>query len=82
MDCQMPVMDGYEATRALRASQNGGSRCVIIALTANSRPEDKAKCLDAGMDDFISKPLLMDVLKSTLLKHLPVAAPDNGSPSA
>ena len=72
MDCQMPVMDGYEATRTLRANQNGGSRYVIIALTANSRPEDKAKCQAAGMDDFISKPLLMDVLKSTLLRHLPV----------
>jgi signal transduction histidine kinase/CheY-like chemotaxis protein len=79
MDCQMPVMDGYEATRAIRANQNGGTPSVIIALTANSRPEDRAKCMAAGMDDFISKPLLMDILKSTLLRHLPVTSDKSGS---
>jgi signal transduction histidine kinase/CheY-like chemotaxis protein len=74
MDCQMPVLDGYEATRIIRANRTGGAVTVIIALTANSRPEDRAKCMSAGMDDFISKPLLMDVLKSTLLRHLPITA--------
>jgi signal transduction histidine kinase/CheY-like chemotaxis protein len=74
MDCQMPVMDGYEATRSIRNTQTEETRTVILALTANTQPEDREKCLAAGMDDFISKPILMDVLKSTLGKHLKVPA--------
>lgn len=58
MDCQMPVMDGYTATRKRRSYevQNGLPKVPIIALTANALAEDRQKCLDAGMDDFISKP--------------------------
>ncbi|MGB5337328.1 MAG: response regulator, partial [Woeseiaceae bacterium] len=69
MDCQMPVMDGYTASRAQREreAKNGGSRMAIVALTANALAEDRQKCLDAGMDDFISKPFskedLVDVLQ-------------------
>ena len=59
MDCQMPDMDGYEATKQIRKlCQIGGMRYVpIIALTANTSSEDKARCHEAGMDEFVTKPL-------------------------
>jgi CheY-like chemotaxis protein len=60
MDCQMPIMSGWDAARAIREEEklDGGSRRVpICALTANSSVEDRKMCLDAGMDDFITKPL-------------------------
>ncbi len=68
MDVQMPVMDGYEATRRIRQweSQQGRPRLPIIALTADAYEEDRQRCLDSGMDDFLPKPLnyrqLQDVL--------------------
>lgn len=59
MDCQMPVMDGYDATRAIRQSREelAGIHVPIIALTANTLPEDRLRCMESGMDDFMSKPL-------------------------
>jgi PAS domain S-box-containing protein len=68
MDCQMPEMDGYEATRAIRAHQNGCSKTPIVALTASARDEDRDRCLAAGMDDFLSKPLDLAQLASCLAK--------------
>ncbi len=58
MDCQMPEKDGYEATRAIRnlERKKGRKRTPIVALTANAMAEDRRKCLDVGMDDFVSKP--------------------------
>ncbi len=70
MDCQMPVMDGYNATRVQRQreKENGGDRLPIIALTANALAEDRQRCLDAGMDDFISKPFSREQLQQALAR--------------
>ena len=94
MDCHMPEMDGYEATRAIRARENKGdsrqetnpsfsashhpslqtpSRVPIIAMTANAMKGDKEKCLEAGMDDYLTKPIQREELANALKKWLPTA---------
>lgn len=72
MDCQMPVMDGYEATRYLRQweTEQGQPHLPIVALTANAFEEDRKRCLAAGMDDFMSKPVRMRELHDMLEKWL------------
>jgi signal transduction histidine kinase/CheY-like chemotaxis protein len=72
MDCQMPIMDGFEATRRIRAREAGKGRQLIIAMTANTHAEDRQRCLDAGMDDFIPKPIMIGQFAEILRKHLPV----------
>ena len=66
MDCQMQVMDGYDATRQLRGLDGWTQRVPIIALTANIFPEDRQRCLDAGMTGFLSKPVLLEHLRRVL----------------
>jgi CheY-like chemotaxis protein len=66
MDVQMPEMDGLEATRLIRKSNN--TQPVIIAMTANALAEDKEACFNAGMDDYISKPIRLDEVIKTLEK--------------
>ena len=69
MDCQMPIMDGYTATRVQREREaNTGQHIPIIALTANALDEDRQKCLDAGMDDFVSKPFKRQELIDALTR--------------
>lgn len=74
MDCQMPGMDGFEATRQIRSLETEGRRTVIVAMTANSRAEDIHKCFDSGMDDFLGKPLKLETLREKLLHWLNDAA--------
>jgi two-component system sensor histidine kinase/response regulator len=95
MDCQMPEMDGYEATRAIRAeelarladfgvadsSQSATPRIPIIALTANAMAADRARCLASGMDDYLVKPLRPDLLAATLERWLPLDTADSRTPS-
>mgnify|MGYP002626630456 CR=1 FL=1 len=76
MDCHMPEMDGYEATRAIRARE-GKPQPAIVALTASVTPEDRQRCLDAGMDDYLPKPIDAGALAAILLKH---AKPNRDNP--
>jgi PAS domain S-box-containing protein len=73
MDCQMPVMDGFEATRNIRnwEKEQQQNRMTIIALTANAMEGDRQICLDAGMDDYLAKPYTQKTLFETLVKWLP-----------
>jgi PAS domain S-box len=74
MDCQMPEMDGYEATRRIRQGERarGKVRAYIVAMTANAMTGDEQKCLDAGMDRYLSKPVTLGELRGALEQWRPV----------
>ena len=74
MDCQMPEMDGYEATAAIRQHETDGRRIPIIAMTANAMQGDRQRCLDAGMDDYVSKPVKPAAVRAVLERWLPTTA--------
>ncbi|MEA2264540.1 MAG: two-component system, sensor histidine kinase and response regulator, partial [Solirubrobacteraceae bacterium] len=71
MDCQMPVLDGFETTQAIREREPGGRRVPIIAMTANTMEGERARCLAAGMDDYLTKPLRDRILKDALARWAP-----------
>jgi CheY-like chemotaxis protein len=68
MDCQMPEMNGFEATRAIRERESGEGRLPIVALTALAMREDRERCLDSGMDDCLVKPFNQDQLREMLVR--------------
>ena len=78
MDCQMPIMDGYEATREIRKLESLEKRIPIIAMTAYSMKGDEDKCLEAGMDDYLSKPFDFEQVINMLKKHV-ISFIDNSS---
>jgi len=84
MDCQMPVLDGYAATRRWRGHEaaTGAARMPIIAMTANAMAGDRQRCLDAGMDDYLSKPISREGLQACLLRWCEPLAQVGTTPAA
>jgi signal transduction histidine kinase/CheY-like chemotaxis protein len=71
MDCQMPDMDGFEATRRIRGRERGSRRLPVVAMTANAMAGDRERCIEAGMDDYIPKPVRIPDLHHALSRWLP-----------
>ena len=74
MDCQMPILNGYETTRMIRSGAVPGlhPQVPVIALTASVMPEDQKKCVEAGMDDYVSKPIQSTQLKAAISRCMSV----------
>ncbi|WP_199154269.1 response regulator [Chromobacterium sp. ASV23] len=81
MDCEMPVLDGWQTTRAIREREAGGERLTIIALTANAGAGERERCLQTGMDDYLAKPFTQNALLEVLARWMKPGAdrPDEGS---
>jgi CheY-like chemotaxis protein len=79
MDCEMPVMDGYEATHRIREAHPG---IPIIAVTADAMSGDRERCLREGMNDYLAKPVEIGLLAASLLKWLPVSSADGSAPQS
>jgi PAS domain S-box-containing protein len=81
MDCQMPEMDGFEASRQIRARQRSGARLPIIAMTAYAMKGDRERCLLAGMDDYLPKPIQPEALRGMIEKWAGAVTPFETPPS-
>jgi len=81
MDCDMPVMDGYEATRALRRSEGDGRHTPVIGMTSRGAAGDVARCRAAGMDDCVAKPMRHQALLETLRRWLPALTDEADAPA-
>ncbi len=68
LDCQMPELDGYQTAAQIRSFEAGRSRIPIVAITANTTEDDRRKCLEAGMDDFVPKPISLEILSNIIQK--------------
>ncbi|MFG1490127.1 response regulator, partial [Oceanospirillum sp. HFRX-1_2] len=84
MDCQMPVMDGFRTTRELRQTDGfkTSSQVPVIALTANAMQDDRKRCIEAGMDEFLTKPIDPEQLEKALNRFLPQAQQEESLPAA
>ena len=80
MDCQMPVLNGYEATAAIRAQEGSERHTPIIAMTAGARREDRERCLSAGMDNYLAKPVSKDALLALVGRYARKEPAAIGSP--
>jgi CheY-like chemotaxis protein len=81
MDCAMPMMDGYEATRSLRRSESDGRHTPVIGMTSGGATGDIARCLAAGMDDCVAKPMRHRALLETLRRWLPALTDGTDAPA-
>jgi CheY-like chemotaxis protein len=81
MDCDMPMMDGYEATKSLRRSEGDGRRTPVIGMTSGGATGDIARCRAAGMDDCVAKPMRHRALLETLRRWLPALSDGTVAPA-
>jgi two-component system, sensor histidine kinase and response regulator len=79
MDCRLPGLDGYQAAAEIRRREGAGRRVPIVAMTASASQQDRERCLAAGMDDYVAKPVLVGDVDAVLARWLPEELPGDHS---